>query len=177
MVKKLSKFLGYTLFFILSLIYFTPKVAFYYLAEEELNKFEVIISNEKVFDSGFSLELTDLNVYVKSIESASIKELDVKIFGFYNKIMLQNIVLTDTASSFVPLNISFIEASYTIFDPLNVKATASGDFGELDVTFNLLEMLLNVKLLPSDVMKKKYRSTMSQLSKNEDGSYSYDKNF
>ncbi len=177
MVKKLSIFLGYTLFFILSLIYFTPKVSLYYLAEKELNKFDLIISNEQVVDSGFSLELSDFNLYIKSIESATVEVLDMKIFGLYNTVKLQNIILSDTAKSFLPLNIYLVEARYTIFNPLNATATANGEFGELDVTFNLLEMALNIKLIPSDIMLKKYRSTMSQFSKNEDGSYSYVKNF
>ena len=177
MVKKLSIFLGYTLFFTLSLIYFTPKIALFYLAEKELNKFDLIISNEKIIDSGFSLEVSDFNLYIKSIESAKVQDLDITIFGLYNRVILQNIVLSNTAKSFVPLNIYLVEAKYTIFNPLNATATADGEFGKLDVTFNLLEMALNIKLFPSEIMLKKYRSTMSQLSKNEDGSYSYAKNF
>jgi hypothetical protein len=176
MVKKLAKFLGYILFFILAVIYFAPKVELYYMAEKELSKYDVIISNERVTDSGFSLNLSDASLYVKSVNSALAKSVDITLLGVYNSASLEDITLSSTASAFLPLHIKSIDVKYTLFNPLNATLYSKGEFGELDGYVNLQKRALHIDLKPSKVMLKKYRSSLSQLKKNKDGSYSYDKN-
>ncbi len=177
MVKKLLILIAYFMFFVSALIYFTPKISIYNYAEKELLNYDVIISNETLEDSGLSLNIVDADIYVKSIQSANIKELDIMLLAIYNSVSLENITLSNAAASFVPLNIEYVNIHHSIFNPLNVYAHASGEFGEVDATFNVTEMSLKLTLIPSDQMSKNYKNTMRQLSKNEDGSYSYDKSF
>ena len=177
MVKKMSKFLAYILFFLLAFIYFSPKIALYYMAEKELSKFDVVISNEIVKDSGFSLELEDASLYVKSIESAQAKETSLTLLGVYNTLNVKDIKLSSAVGAFLPLNIYVIDASYMLFNPLNVTVSAEGEFGEMKASFNILEKLLHVEIYPSSLMLQKYKSSLREFNKNEDGSYSYDKNF
>ncbi len=177
MVKKISITLGYILFFTLSLMYFTPKVTLFYLLEKELQKHDVVVSNETLIDNGFSLNVNDASVFMKSIESAKIKETNIKIFGIYNSVNLNEIKLSNAAASFLPLHIDEISLRYSIFNPFNVKAYATGEFGEADASFNILDFTLHVDVEPSPKMQKEYRSTLRQLTKSEDGGYSYDKNF
>ncbi|MEA3371131.1 MAG: hypothetical protein U9Q40_07310 [Campylobacterota bacterium] len=177
MVKNLSITLGYILFFLLSLMYFTPKVTLFYLLEKELQKYDVVVSNEILVDNGFSLNVNDGSVFVKSIESAKIKEANIKIFGIYNSVNLNEIRLSNAAASFVPLYIDEFNVRYSIFNPLNVKAYAIGEFGEAEASFSILDMALHVDVEPSAKMQKEYKNSMRQLSKSEDGGYSYDKTF
>ena len=167
----------YFAFFALALMYFTPKQSVYYLLEKELKTYDVIISNEEVKDSGFTLKLENADLFVKSIKSANAKEVNVKIFALYNSVTLSDITLSSVAASFVPLYIDELSVYYSILNPLNIRANGAGEFGEADATFNLLDRTLHIDVQPSDKMKKEYRNSMRQLKKSEDGGYSYDKTF
>jgi hypothetical protein len=177
MVRKLAIFFAFVLFFISSLMYFTPKENIYFALENELKKYDVIISNEKIKDSGFTLELNDAEVFFKSIKSADIKSVNIKIFGIYNSLSLEDIKLSQSASSFLPLNIEKVTITHSIFNPLNINIYELGDDGELEGSFNLLEMALHIIFEPSELMLKKYKNSMREFKKSEDGSYSYDKTF
>lgn len=177
MVNKLLMFFAYVIFFMLALMYFTPKTNLYYMLEKELVKHELIISDEKVSDKGFVLSLENAVIYMKDIESAQIKELDVKIFALYNAINVTDIKLSEVAGSFIPVKINNVDIRYSVINPLNIVIKAQGDFGEASGVVNILEKQLHLNVTPSEIMKKRYRNTMRQLKKQEDGSYSYDKTF
>jgi len=177
MVNKLLMFFTYVIFFILALMYFTPKTSLYYMLEKELKKYDVVISGEKVHDNGFSLSLEGSNLYVKEIESAHLKELDVKLFALYNAVNVQDITLSDVAGSFIPVKIKNADVTYSVFNPLNVQIQAKGDFGVASGELSILDRKLHLTVTPSELMKKNHLSTMRQLKKQKDGSYSYDKTF
>jgi hypothetical protein len=177
MVNKLFMFFAYVIFFTLALMYFTPKASLYYMLEKELKKYDVILSGETVSDNGFSLSLENSNVYVKDIQSAQVKDANIKLFALYNSIHIQGIVLSDVAGTFLPLEIKNTNIVYSIFDPLNVNLNSKGDFGSANGSFNLVDKKLHLDVMPSDTMKRKYRNSMRQLKKQKDGSYSYDKTF
>lgn len=175
MVIKLSKFFGYALFFLLALMYFTPKVSLYYLLESKLNERSVIVDKETVIDNGVSLSIQNASVNVKSIESAKIEDINVKVFGIYNKVTLENIELASVAATMLPTDVQSVDITYTIFNPLYVKAEAIGGFGEAEVSFSILDMALHVDLKPSKKMLTSYKQTLRNLKKSKEGDYSYDK--
>lgn len=177
MVKKISLFIAYAFFFLLALMYFTPKVNLYYLLEHVLSEKSVIINNEEVSDNGFSLSITHASINVKSIESAKIEEIRVKVFGLYNSVSLQNIDLASVAASMVPTKVHSVHASYSIFDPVHLNANALGDFGEAQLSLGLLDGLLHIELKPSKKMLSSYKQTLRNLKKSKEGVYTYDKTF
>ena len=177
MVKKLSIFFGFVLFFLLALMYFTPKENIYFALESELEKYDIIISNEKINDSGFTLKLSDAEIFFKSIKSADIKEIDIKIFGIYNSLSMSDIKLSSAASSFLPLNIEKVTITHSIFNPLNINIYELGDDGEVEGSFNLVDMALHIIFHPSELMLKEYKNSMREFKKSEDGEYVYDKTF
>ena len=177
MVKKLALFFAYLSFFMLALMYFTPKVSIYYFFETQLKPYDIIISSESVQDSGLTLSIEDGVVFVKSIDSAKIKSVDVTILGVYNALSITEIELSSVVGSFVPLKIAQVDAVYSVIDPLNITANAVGEFGEVEAVVNLLERTLHVKLIPSALMKKDYRHTLRNLKKSENGEFVYDKTF
>lgn len=174
---KLAKFIGYFLFFLIALMYFTPKVSLYYFAETKIEPYGVIVTDEVVKDNGLTLSLEDAVITVKSIESAIIESIDIAFFGLYSKVNVKNITLASTASTFLPTDVKALTISYSILDPLNVKALATGGFGEATAKVSLLDRKLTLKLEPSKLMKRKYRSTMRNFKKLKEGGYEYAKTF
>ena len=177
MVKRILLFFAYPTFFALALMYFTPKQSVYYFVEKKLKAYDIIISNEEVKDSGFTLNLENADLYVKSIKSAHAKAVNVKIFALYNSVTLSDITLSSVASSFVPVKIDELSVAYSLLNPLKIKAYGVGEFGEAGAAFNLLDRTLHIEIEPSDKMKKEYKNSMRQLKKSEDGGYSYDQIF
>ncbi len=176
-MKKLMKFLAYCLFFIIALIYFAPKISAYYFLESQIKPFGVIVSGEDLRDNGFSLEIENADISFKAIESAKIKEIHVKIYGVYNGVSFEDISLSSTVASFIPLHVTSASVTHTIIDPLNVHAFIEGEFGEAEATYDILANGVKVTLKPSDIMLKKYKSTLRSLSKNGNGEYVYEKTF
>ncbi len=176
MVKKITKFLGYFMFFILALMYFAPKVSLYYFLESQLAPQGIIISAEDATDRGFSLDINSANISFKSIESANIAEINVKIFALYNAVDFKNITLSTAVKSFVPLHVEAVNIRYTILDPLNLKAELKGEFGEAEAEFNVMKRVLHLELIPSPLMLKEYKTTLQSMKLNESGRYLYDQN-
>jgi len=177
MVKKIVKFFAYLSFFILAIIYFTPKVSLYYLAESKMKHFDVVVTSEVLKDNGFSLDIKNGTVMVKSIESAKFEDINIKLFGLYNFISVDNIYLSSTAKSFIPLYIRRINIQYYILNPLNIDMFAIGKFGKAKVVIDLLKRELRVVLTPSKLMKTKYRSSLRNLKKSKNGEFTYAKTF
>jgi len=177
MVVKISKFFAYSFFFLLVLMYLTPKVNLYYLLETKLKEKSVIVDNEGLSDNGFTLSINHASINVKSIESAKVQKIDVKVFGIYNSVSLSNITLASVAASMLPTNIQTLHISYSIFDPLHINASAVGDFGDATLNFNPLDGALYIELNPSKKMNSSYRQTLRNLKKSKEGVYTYDKTF
>jgi len=177
MVKKLAVFFAYLIFFISALLYFTPKVSLYYFLEEQLKKEGVIISSEEIVDNGFTLSITDADISVKSINSASITHTYIGIFFIYNYIKLQDIKLSSALKSFIPLHLDSVDISYSVFNPLNIELHGVGEFGKIDGSFDITKMFMHLSLKPSKLMIKNNANTLRNFKKDANGEFSYDKTF
>lgn len=174
MVKKLCKFFGYSVFFIVALLYFTPKVSLYYFLETKLNQLNIVIGLEEAVDNGFTLDLKHQTVYYKSIQSATIKEANLHFFILYNALNFKDITLSSIAKSFFPLYIENATIQYTLFNPLYLQVAIDGEFGKSNVRYSILKRTLHIELLPSDLMLNSYMNTLKNMHKNKEGEYSYD---
>jgi len=174
---KILKLFGFIILFFLALSYVTPKVNFYYLLEKKLQKQKIILSDEQIKDKGFTLNIKNTKVFYDSIESAKVEKINITTLFFFNYISIKNVKLSGIASSFIPINIKNIDVSYSIFNPINISISASGDFGESTGSFNLLDNNLNISINPSKLTLTKYKKTLKYLEKNQDGAYSYDTTF
>jgi len=177
MLKKLSQFFIYFIFFIIALIYFIPKASAYYFLESKLKTYDIIISSEVICDKALCLGVTNADIYMNSLKLVHVSEANIHLFIVYNRMNLNNVTLSAIAKEFIPLNIKTVLVSYSIFDPLNVKASAIGDFGEAKSTYNIFNGELHLELTPSKLMQSDYASTFKYLAKTEQGDYTYDKNF
>ncbi len=101
--------------FCLAFVFFLPKQNLYYILEQELNKYNIVISNEKIIPQLVGLRLENGLIYVKGINIAKLDNVNIflnsidissKEIGYANgkvDIFNQNIIVT-----FKPTNI-FIE--------------------------------------------------------------------
>ena len=177
-MKKVALFILYTTLFFALLIFFAPKENLYYQAEALLKRENIIISDEKVKDRGFSLELSDAKIYaMDGIQVARFEELTLRLLLAYNTLQVTNIELSSVAAKFIPTHVDHLNVKYTLLDPLHIKAEALGDFGKVSAVINLKTRLIHLKLEPSRLMKSRYSSSMRMLKKSKQGAYTYEYHF
>ena len=172
---RIGKIFAYSLFFVLTLIYLMPKASLYYLFEEQIKPYSIVINNETVKESGLGLNITDAVVFIKSIDSAQIGSTEVNLFVLFNTIGIKDITLSSVAAAVIPLHIQEVHIQHSILNPLNITVYGEGEMGVFHATFNLLDRFLSVNLNPSEHMLKNYKSTLSNLKRSENGGYIYEK--
>ena len=162
MVKKLLFYLMLFLVFLYSFIYFLPKENLYFKLKEEAKKYGIEIYKETTNDKGFVLELENINIFFKDIESAKIYHGSVGLFLFYNKISLDTVRISNDFKSFVPTKIDKAELTYTPFLPFKIKVNANGEFGSLTGSIDLKNKKISLHIYPSKTMKTKYGNILYQ---------------
>lgn len=175
MVKKLGWFFAYFFFFLAALAVFTPKENIYFLFEQKIKPYGVVLDAEKLNDTGFSLHVSDAALYFQGIKAAKIKAASITFFGFYNIIAVQDVTLDELSDGFFPKDIKNIHASYNLLQPLHVTIDAKGGFGEIHGSIDLLSRKLQINLKPSKEMLQKYRAGLREFKKSANGEYVYEK--
>ena len=176
-MKKLALIIFYIVFFFAALLFFTPKENLYYFAEEQLKPLNVVVASEEVIDHGFSLEIAHAAIYVQKIKSADISSLKMLLLGVYNRVDLNNIVLDKTFEQFFPVEVASLSITQNIVSPTEVSVEMQGDFGEATGDIHLVDRNGTVILTPSKLMLSRYRNTLRQLKKIDEGKYRYEFNF
>ena len=124
----------------LSMLVLMPKKELYYKLEESLATSYDIKFNEKKLEEGlFSVTLKEVTVYVKGIDVATIKELKLSTFLFYNRIALRSLRLDDTLKRMMPQETQEAVIAYSVLEPLQVSIEASGSFGAMEGRADLKE--------------------------------------
>lgn len=174
---KIARYFAYIFFFFAIVLFFIPKVELYYMGEKQLAPLKVIISDEELTDNGFSLEIKNAKLFFEGIESVQIEEIKIAPWGFYNNITIQNVKLSSAAKSFLPLDITSVELRHVIYNPVEISINAEGDFGKLEGSINIYNQSAMIFLIPSAKMQKEYAHSLRYFKKEQDGRYSYAKNF
>jgi len=176
-MKKIALFVLYVILFFAALLFFTPKENLYYFGEEQLKPLGVVIADEEVIDHGFSLSLEHATIYFKKIRSAKIASISTKVFGVYNNLYVENIVLDPAVEQFFPPEITHINVTHSLLSPLQVTADAEGDFGSATAQVNLADRNGTLVVIPSKMMTSRFRNTLRQLKKSKGGDYYYEFKF
>ena len=174
---KVLKYIGYVLFFITMLLFFLPKINLYYLAQQEMQKYEVNISQAKIEEKAFGLEMEHITITYKGIESAEIQKLESAFYLFYNTLNVYSIELSALVESYLPRKIKKLQVIYSVLQPLQINFEAEGEFGFAEGTFTIATRALLVHLKPSKIFLKEYKNSLRVLKKSENGEYYYEKSF
>jgi len=177
MVKKIVKFFAYMLFFLSALVVFSPKSSLYYFGEQQFKKFGVIISDEKLEETLSSLNIENLDISTKEIDTALIQEADITLLLVYNSVKFTKIKLSSLVESYLPSKIDSLDITYTIFNPFYITADGIGEFGEASAEVSLLDRNASVVLKPSKKMLSKYKKSLKMFKKSKNGEYVYAKTF
>jgi hypothetical protein len=105
MVKNFFKYIFYILMFLIAFVYFVPKTNLYYLIEKYLVKYDVVISDEKLAERGFNLNIKNMHISVQGVDSATVENGDIILLLLYNKVNLKNIKLSSVMQDFLPTHI------------------------------------------------------------------------
>lgn len=172
---RAGRFFAYSLFFVLALMYLMPKASVYYFFEGHIKPYSIVINNERVKESGLGLNITDAVIFIKSVDSAQIRSIEVNLFALFNTIDLNNVTLSSIAATVMPLHIQEVHIRHSILNPLEVTVDGEGELGAFRATFYLMDRVLNVNLKPSEKMLQDYKSTLTNLKRSENGEYVYEK--
>lgn len=170
---RLLKFFVYICIFVLFLFIFLPKTQIYFYLEKQLQKEKIIIVENNINESIFHITLGELKLYRDDIYLANIEEINFTSFFIFNKLSVNNINIESSFAQFVPLQIDFVNFTYSILNPINILAFSKGSFGEAKLNFNLSTKTLNIVLNPSKNFKNKYKFILQKM-KQIKGEYLYE---
>lgn len=172
-MKKISKFFLYVIVFLTFFVIFLPRESLYNVLEKELEKNQVVISNELKKDELFSFNINNGDIYYQGINGAKIKNATFATYLFYTNVSLKNISVLENLSSFIPTSINLVEIEYSIFNFNKIKVKGDGNFGEFNGEYNIFTKIFKIELMASDKMKSSYSSILKNM-KLENGRYYYE---
>jgi len=176
-MRFIFKLLFYTITLLLMIIFFLPKENIYYFGEKELKKYNIIISDEKVEDKGLEFNIKDSKLYFEQIKSVDIESLSILTTIGYNQLVIKNIIVDESLQNLVPSRLDSANIIYSILDPLVITIDGVGSFGKLKGVVYLIDRKIVLELLPSKLMKSKYKQHLSMMKKQSSGVYRYENSF
>lgn len=176
MMKKVLKIFIYVMLFFIAFLVFLPKESLYNFLEKELEKKQIIVSNEIRDEKLFALEVSKANLYFEKINIGKFEELTFESYLIYTKVNLKQLSFMDSFSSFLPTPIENVSLKHSILDLNTVKIESNGTFGELSGEINIFSNSAKLYLIPSKMMKDSYSKLLRNM-KLENGVYIYEYKF
>lgn len=164
------------IFILYIIIAFFPKKNLYFLLENEISKYNIILFDEKIQDFGISLQISQANVSYQDINIGKIESLNALLGIFYNEIKGENIIFKDSIKRFIPQKVDSIKLIYTPFYPTKAWIFSNGDFGEIKGDINFIDKKMKIILKPSKEMGQKYPMILSNFKLIE-GEHIYEQSF
>ena len=161
-MKFILKIFTLIIVFIICLLAFLPKEQFYFKAEEQLVKKNIILSSETIKEELFVLKINDAELYYDGIFTAYLSKSQIKTYLFYSNIELENIRLSKSFENFVPSKIDRLNLQHSVLEFDKIKIKGTGDFGVFEGDILLLEKKLVGELKPSKIMKSKYKKLLKE---------------
>lgn len=175
-MKAILKIIFYFLVFLFFLLVFLPKTNLYYELEKQLQKQDVIISNETIDESIFNLQVNAGDVYVKGIFASNINKLDLTSYLFYTKVNLDGIRFSQGFSNMVPTPIDNVSIIHSIIDPTKAKISGNSIYGTLEGYIDLVNSKIYLELKATPKMKSNYSKILNMM-KLKDERYIYEYNY
>jgi hypothetical protein len=175
-MKRILKLFLYLFAFIVFFIIFLPKESFYNLLEKELEKNQIVVSNETKKEEIFSFSVLNADIFYQGINMAKVDDITFKTYLFQTKVDIKNINFLDTLSSFAPTPINEVILEHSVLDINKINIKSSGTFGELNGKINILKREVKIELNASTLMKNSYGNLLRYM-KFENERYIYEYKF
>ena len=171
--NKAVRFFLYTILILFFLIFFAPKEQLYFYLEQKLQDNKIVIYQEKVQPTNIGIVLKDGLISYNKIFIRLFSDLSIGSYWFKTNITINNFFIDKDYKFFIPSKIDKIDISHSLLNPLNVIIVASGEFGKLNGSYDLISNKLKLNLTPSETMKTK-KELLKFMLKTKDG-YKYEK--
>lgn len=175
-MKRLLRFLAYLVIMFSLLLLFLPKVNLYYAAENLLKEKNVYISDEDIYDSGFSLELTDARFFFDKLELMKVENIKISPWIFYNALTFDFIDINEGFSDFLPQTVSSIKAEHFFYNPMHIQLSGESTDSFFNGDVDILKRVVTIHLKLGEKSEKRYKTSLKKLTK-EDGGYYYEYKF
>jgi hypothetical protein len=175
-MKKILKLFLYLFIFIVFFIIFLPKESFYNLLEKELEKNQIVVSNETEKENLFSFSVLNADIFYQGINIAKVDDITFNTYILQTKVTIKNINFLDTLSSFAPTPITEVVLEHSILDVNKINIKSNGTFGELSGNIDILKREVKIELNASALMKNSY-SKLLRYMKFENERYIYEYKF
>lgn len=149
----------------LALVILMPKQKFYYQWEETLRTQDIALNEKEIEEGFFGLSLKDVSVYVKGINVANIKEVNLFTVLFYSCVEVKGLHMDDSLKNMLPQEIQKTVFRHSVLDPFSVSVEAEGSFGAMEGKIDLTERTVHLDFNES----KDLEMLKPQLKKSEKG--------
>jgi len=122
MVKNILLF---GLVLLVSLVVFAPKDRLYYLAEKELETYDAIISQERIEDGFFGVEVANAHLSIKGVEVATVEKMHLSWVLFASSLELRNVVLDASSKGVVPVSEFNLSITHNLSSPKSIGVKLS----------------------------------------------------
>lgn len=173
-MKRLGIIVSYILLVAVLVIIFLPKRQLYYQAEATMQSEGIVLSAEKVKDTGLALVLRGGTLYYQDLKIAELSEVQLQPWMVYNRLSVAPFTFSDAMQQFVPGTVDSIEIVYALTAPTQVTVHARGDFGKLAGQVDLLHSKIALTLVPSSQLSERKPPWLRELKKAPSGEYSYE---
>lgn len=175
-MKIIVKYFAYLIVFLITLFVFLPKEPLYNLLEQELQKNQIIISNEIRDESPFNLDIKNADIYFEGINIANVNKTSFSSFFFYTKVKVIDLRLLESLKNMFPSPINEIVLEHSILNYDKVSINANGLFGKGIGYIDIINRNIYLELDASSKMKSSY-SKFLRNKKIKDGKYIYEYKF
>lgn len=173
-MKFLLKIFTYLIVFLLALLIFLPKASLYNLAQKELKKQNVIISNEKIDEKFFGLNIADAKIYLDGINVSNVENINLKTYFVYTSFEVDNITTLESLKNFILTPIEKISLKYSLLDVKRVEIQGNSIYGELSGYIDLFTQTIHLDFNANAKMKREYSKLLNSNMKLKDGRYIYE---
>jgi len=168
-MQMVKKILLVVLVVIFSLMIFAPKRELYYLLEEQLMKYDVVINNEDIEEGVFLLHINHPDIYVKGIELAKIDKIDIFSLLVYSSVAATGIATDSSLKKLIPAKVTTVKVIYQLLDPLKIAISVEGDFGKADGYLYIQESKIRL-----NISESKDIARLKRLLKKDDKGWYYE---
>jgi hypothetical protein len=155
-----------------SLLVFMPKKEIYFALEKVLLSQDIEVNEEVIESTPFTLVLKGMTFYVKGIRVAKADEAEFFTLLAYSRLTVRNIVVDKSLRSMLPPELSLLQVTHFLVDPLHLRIFAKGSFGTVEGSVSLKEHMVHLDFVEA----KDIRTIKSNLKKGEKGWY-YESSF
>ena len=170
-LKKMLRFLLWSLLFVYLAIALLPKESLFYQAERLLEPMKIYVNEADLSDRLLNFKLHEATILYQDVEAATIEGISLTTLLFYNRLSLTPFAIKEELAAFVPPKIATLSITQHILMPHKISIEAAGDFGTATGYVDLFERKLHIDIVFSSLVSRDYPALLKMVKHNAEGYY------